>query len=170
MVYFDRLVDLFLLSVLLIANGGRAAVVPSSPTFDETGFVGSSAELRCPLTNSYSQDLNWRKVQGKLSDDSYNLNGVLTFGKLTLEDNGFYECVSVTDQKVERVYLTVLQSAVGSEALNPKYRSYVEKNAQESAVLYCEFTNEPNLKWRRVYGFRFKILNEIFVKIFRRKN
>lgn len=86
-----------------------------------------------------------------MTDESFDMNGILTLNKLTLEDDGYYECVSTTDQKVDQVYLNVVPIS-STLAINSKYKKYLEKNADESAVLYCELTNEPRLNWRKVHG------------------
>lgn len=86
-----------------------------------------------------------------MTDESYDMNGVLTLNQITLDDDGYYECVSTIDQKNDRVYLKIVPNSSES-ASNLKYKKYLEKNADESVVLYCEFTNEPRLNWRKVHG------------------
>ncbi|CAF0871328.1 unnamed protein product [Brachionus calyciflorus] len=136
-----------LLSVFICVS--RAAVVlRSTNQYDKQVSIGSNVELACALSKTYSSDLTWRKIQGRMSDETIESDGLLILNEVTSDDDGEYECRSLTDDSSSRVRLTVLVNS----SKNPKYRPSVLANANERIELFCEFTNEKDLKWRRLDG------------------
>lgn len=81
-----------------------------------------------------------------MSDESTETNGNLIINELTLEDDGEYECFVREQNSKNRVRLTVVPGR------SSNFRQSVEKQAGESVELYCEFTNERDLRWRKLEG------------------
>jgi hypothetical protein len=90
-----------------------------------------------------------------LSDNSEEFDGKLLLNSVTKEDDGEYECYVATSGASRRIKLTVFVS-------DNKKENVIVKEVGGSVELYCGFTNQPKLKWRKVDGVK---INKIFFSL-----
>lgn len=88
----------------------------------------------------------------------------LVLNEVTSDDAGEYVCFNPDFNQKRRMRLVVLQSESVAESnqgraepqktnqkrIQIKYEADIDAVVGESVVIYCEYTNEPGMKWRKL--------------------
>lgn len=114
----------------------------------------TSAEIRCTASGSPQPVIEWRRLDGRLSNDIVQRDGYLRFNSLRKADEGNYQCVASNDAGEADITIPIYIRAQ-TRPLPPTREEVTIEPAQysgepgEEVKLYCSSTTPGTITWTK---------------------
>jgi contactin 2 len=126
----------------------RAPEVQVEPrNIDQDEFT--SAELRCTASGSPQPRIEWRRLDGRLSNDVVSRDGYLRFNSLRKSDQGSYQCSAYNDAGEDYVVIPIF---VREQIVRPQPppRPQPPRQREEVSINPSSFSGAPGSEVRLV--------------------
>lgn len=106
----------------------------------------TSAELRCTATGYPEPTIEWRRLDGYLSNDVVNRDGYLRFNSLRKEDEGSYQCIAINEAGQSDVIVPIYVYEQQTRPQPPIRPQPTRPPREEVTIEPSQYSGEPGVE------------------------